>query len=389
MLISMFHFFRDNSLGTAAGCVYHFSSGENGFTQQQKITAYDGSAGDYFGASVAMYNREELLVGAWGQTVDGYAAAGAAYFYRYRDGAWRFEAKFTGENPTLYQWYGISVALYASKGVVGAWGDAAGGSLAGAIYAYNHITGVWVYMQCIKGNAGDQLGYSLSMNSDVLIAGAPSAYRNPLSDNSDGSSSRVGAAFMYRLTDYNHWQYEEVITCKYCAAGDAYGSAVVAEHDSVVVGKIGGADVFQYDSRYSSGYRWTKVTALQTGNDDIDYSLFFGSSIGMDGPFIALGVKDLDSSDGHIEQAGGVIVFTGKYNTTNSATYSALNMAIYVAMYMLVVLGIFVLLAAPAALIAKHLYEDTKAKASLLEMKPFIKGKASNSTANAQQKVSL
>ena len=131
VLKSRFHYFRDSSLGTAAGCVYHFSGGTDGFAQQQKITANDGSAGDYFGASIAMYNREELLVGAWGQTVGGYAAAGAAYFFRYRDEAWRFEAKFTGENPTLYQWYGISVALYASKGVVGAWGERQGSDCSG------------------------------------------------------------------------------------------------------------------------------------------------------------------------------------------------------------------------------------------------------------------
>ena len=69
----------DNTRATAAGAVYVFTGSGAAWTQQKKITATDGKAGDYLG--IALANSGELtLAGAYYDDDKG-STAGSAYFF--------------------------------------------------------------------------------------------------------------------------------------------------------------------------------------------------------------------------------------------------------------------------------------------------------------------
>ena len=99
-----------------------------------KIVATDPEAGDIFGISVAI-SGDYAIVGANLEDAGG-SNAGAAYIY-HRTGLNTWSGtKIVATNPEAYDQFGISVAISGDYAIVGAPGEDAGGSAAGAAYIY-------------------------------------------------------------------------------------------------------------------------------------------------------------------------------------------------------------------------------------------------------------
>ncbi len=122
------------------GSAYNFernTGGVDNWGEVVKLTASDGAAGDYFGASVAL-SGEAALVGAFGDDDNG-SMSGSAYFFTRNQGGsenWGQAAKITASDSAAYDMFGTSVALSGDTALVGAPGDDEQVSVPGAAYVF-------------------------------------------------------------------------------------------------------------------------------------------------------------------------------------------------------------------------------------------------------------
>jgi hypothetical protein len=116
------------------GVVYHFTNSGGTWSNTQTLAASDGEPSDSFGHSVTLH-RGTALIGATGVTVNGAAAAGAAYVFEPSDGALIETQKLTASDPEENAYYGWSCALSGNSVFVGAYlATADGHERQGAVY---------------------------------------------------------------------------------------------------------------------------------------------------------------------------------------------------------------------------------------------------------------
>ncbi len=119
---------------TGSGYIYRF---DGSTWNETKLIASDGTAGDYFGASVAV-SGDTIVVGAYLESVHG-IDSGSAYIYRFDGTAW-VETKFYGSDLSWDDHFGVSVAADVDKVVVGSHNDFEYGSRSGSAYIYQSLT---------------------------------------------------------------------------------------------------------------------------------------------------------------------------------------------------------------------------------------------------------
>ncbi|MGH7186935.1 MAG: putative Ig domain-containing protein, partial [Pseudomonadota bacterium] len=91
------------------------------WTQQEKLIANDGAAGDNFGISVAL-SGDTVVVGADSDTIGANAFQGSAYVFT-NSGSWYQQQKLTAADGAAFDSFGRSVALSGDTVVVGASAD--------------------------------------------------------------------------------------------------------------------------------------------------------------------------------------------------------------------------------------------------------------------------
>jgi hypothetical protein len=158
---------------TGAAYVFRHDSGQ--WSQEAKLTAFDGSAGDWYGEAVGVSDDASAIVVGSRQD-DG--QTGSAYVYRYNGSTWPHEAKLVAQNPEgPFPFFGRSVAINAdgSIAVIGAVSDYAMGAESGAGYVFRHDGAAWdlgVKVTAWDGQAQDRFGTSTATDGDIAVFGA-------------------------------------------------------------------------------------------------------------------------------------------------------------------------------------------------------------------------
>jgi PGF-pre-PGF domain-containing protein len=186
----------NDAAGLNAGAAYLFaepSGGWAGTTPATGATAtFTGAAADdEFGYSVALSSDgSRALVGAYGNSAAD-SAAGAAYLFAEPSGGWAGTIPATGANATFTgaaanDQFGYSVALSSngSRTLVGAVFNDAGGSNAGAAYLFAEPSGGWAGTTPATG-----------ANATFTGAAADDNFGYSVALSSDGSRTLVGAYF--------------------------------------------------------------------------------------------------------------------------------------------------------------------------------------------------
>ena len=177
------------------GAVYMFSRVGSVWTQDVKLTAFDGAAGDKFGKSVSVYD-DKVVIGAYKDNGN----TGAAYFYKETTGNWGLTNKVTAFDGGTGEYFGCAVDFIKSDNVViGAEKHVVGGSRKGALYLfeYDNANDEWVKntvtdkVFATDGASNDYFGTDVSGNGDYLFAGA-------FRDDDMGSSS--GSGYYYDIS---------------------------------------------------------------------------------------------------------------------------------------------------------------------------------------------
>ena len=192
-----------------------------------KINASDGAAHDCFGRSVAI-SGDYAIVGACLDDDNG-GSSGSAYIFK-RDGtAWTEQAKIYASDGAAGDYFGESVAISGDYVVVGAWGDDDAGCHSGSAYIFKRDGTEWIEQTKITasdGAEGDLFGYSVAISGDCAVVGA---YRD---DNAGWDS---GSAHIFKRNG-TEWIEEVKITASDGAEGDNFGISVAISGDYAVVG---------------------------------------------------------------------------------------------------------------------------------------------------------
>jgi hypothetical protein len=101
------------------GSAYAFVRNGGKWTQQQILTASDGSVGDRFGNSVSMgSNGNIIVIGAPFADVGNINDKGAAYVFEQSNGQWIQKQKLTALDGSLNDHFGQSVSISGSGDVM-------------------------------------------------------------------------------------------------------------------------------------------------------------------------------------------------------------------------------------------------------------------------------
>ncbi|MBS1792233.1 MAG: VCBS repeat-containing protein [Acidobacteria bacterium] len=193
------------------GSVYVFTRSGTVWSQQTKLTASDGAAGDRFGLSLDLsltVGGTYAVIGAWNDDVAGNVDQGSAYvFVRSQLGTWSQQAKLTAADGADNDFFGRSVTINSTTAntiVVGADHAAIGGfQQQGAAYVFKRDGANWTQTQKLTGGsatANDQFGGSVAIAGETLIAGA--------SDDTIGANNQQGAAYIFNLGGANPYDFD-------------------------------------------------------------------------------------------------------------------------------------------------------------------------------------
>ena len=290
----------DDTVGSNSGAAYVFQRSGTNWTEQAELTASGVAAGAGLGISVAI-SGDTVVAGAF-QDDDAGSNSGSAYVFQRSGTAWSEQAKLTASDGAAGDRFGISVAISGDTVVVGAHEDDDSGSESGSAYVFQRSGTVWTEQAKLlasDGAANDEFGCTVAISSDTVVVGAQFHGK---------SDSLVGAAYVFQRNG-TAWIEKAKLLASDGAESDIFGSSVTISGDTIVVGAArgdgattdsGSAYIFQ-----RSGTTWTeqaKLTASDGSTDDR-----FGDSVAISDDTVAVGAFGDDDDAGN--SSGSTYVF--------------------------------------------------------------------------------
>ncbi len=133
----------DDANGLDSGSAYVFTRSGTSWSQQAKLTAADGAAGDWFGYSVAL-SGDTALIGAHfnDNNVNG-VDSGSAYVFVRSGTTWSQKARRTAADGAAGDQFGGRVALSGDTALIGARlnDDVVKGIDSGSAYVFTRVPG--------------------------------------------------------------------------------------------------------------------------------------------------------------------------------------------------------------------------------------------------------
>jgi hypothetical protein len=287
----------DNDKGNDVGSAYVFrglDTATGPITQNAKLTASDGVASRYFGISVSVSGSTGLV----GGYVINASSPGSAYVFRGLDtlnGEVTEDAKLTASDGEGVDLLGYSVSLSGNTGLVSAHGDA---GFQGSVYVFrglNTATGTVTEdakLMASDGAAGDAFGLSVSLSGSTGLVGAFE------------DDSFKGSAYVFRDLDTATGAVTEnaKLTASDSEASDAFGYSVSVSGSTGLVGAYGddnskgGAYVFlDLDTASGAVTENVKLTASDGAVNDQ-----FGFSVSLNGDNFIIGARGKNSNKGKV-----------------------------------------------------------------------------------------
>ena len=219
-----------------SGAVYVFGIDSAGnWIQQAKLLPSDGTIDDRFGHSVSL-SGDLALIGAPGDDDNGSDSGSAYIFTRDAAGNWSEQAKLTAYDGKAYDAFGGSVSAMDDTVVVGASGGYAYEN--DAVYVFTRdASGNWTQVTKLVANdtlSAIRFGCSVSLGPDRLLVGAL---------HGEGNETHTGAAYLFERDAAGVWTQTGKLTALDGAMDDGFGYSVSLQGDTALVGAIYDDDV--------------------------------------------------------------------------------------------------------------------------------------------------
>jgi len=267
-----------------------------------RVTASDGTANDHLGFSVGV-DGDTVVAGADNATVGATLRQGAAYVFVRPGAGWTSTtetAKLTASDGTFQAYFGFAVAVSADTVVVGAEGANIGPTIdQGAAYVYVKPAAGWASTSAFTakltasdGTNHDELGSSVAISGDTIIAGAP--FADLPSPNGAGDQ---GAAYVFvkPVAGWATTTETAKLTASDAANDDEFGFSVAIVGDTVVVGapRADGPNTDQgavyVFARPAGGWATTSAFTSKLKASDGKAADEFGFSVSLSGDGLAVG----------------------------------------------------------------------------------------------------
>jgi len=211
------------------GAAYAFTRSGTTWSLQQKLTASDLTAGDGFGNSVSL-SGNTVVVGANSDDINGHQAQGSAYVFTRSGTTWSQQQKLTASDGDANDWFGVAVAVDGDTAVIGASGRSSFlFSAHGSAYIFTRSGSTWTQQDKIGANDpgnNDFFGTSVAVKGDTAVIGA---YYKTIN-----SADLTGAAYVFTRTGSNWSQQQRFIPNP---TGNAlFGFSVGLAGDTLAVG---------------------------------------------------------------------------------------------------------------------------------------------------------
>ncbi|MCR9233463.1 MAG: dockerin type I domain-containing protein [bacterium] len=300
---------KSNLADTDAGVVYIYQRNRNDIDNasddtweyHSTLTAFDAQAGDQFGVSVAL-DGDTLVIGAFRENSLG-NESGAVYVYRLNGSTWEYEEKLTASDGEAGDFFGRSVAIENNIVVVGANyrdSDTTTDEDTGAVYVFSRTGSTWSEVQKLTAsNAAvlDRFGTAVAIQNGTIFVSAIEAQTS-------GTSPQSGAVYIFHQ-NAGSWQEAQILSAPDGENNDTFGSDLHVQGN--YLGVIAAGDDELKGSAYlfvNRGGTWEfqqKLTPPES--DDADRSV---SSIRISGTTLAIGGR---YSDGNVTDSGAVFVY--------------------------------------------------------------------------------
>ena len=246
--------YTDNR-GTNSGTAYSFARVEDVWCEQQQLIASDRAQDDQFGWSVATEGDTTLISARFDD--DKGSNSGSVYVYRYRNQVWQEQQKLTASDGQVNDQYGWSLVLTGNTAAIGARFNDDQGVNSGAVYVYRHQDGLWREQQKLIANDGsshDQFGWSVSMQGGALLVGAPF---------DDDKGYQSGSVYAYNFGG-GLWTLGQKFIASDAFPGERYGLAIALTGQSALIGAY-----LDYNKGFLLGSGYSYRPKTQTWGDEV------------------------------------------------------------------------------------------------------------------------
>jgi hypothetical protein len=294
-----------------SGAVYVFVRSDGTWTQQAYLRAFNAGIDDFFGQSLSL-SGDVLAVGAPAEDAtaagdafnNGLSNSGAVYVYTRSASTWTIQSRLKAPNAGEDDRFGSAVAISPEFLAISATSeDNDSGNLQtdnnngfndGAVYLYVPNGMDWTldeYLKASTTDSGDNLGTSLAISGNTLVAGAEF----------DGQTGRC-AVFTH---DGSTWSEQAILEGSTAMANDSFGASVAISGDTIVAGApFGDANpqgtITDVNHDYGAAYVftrsagvWTESAVLTAYNGEPADN--FGKGVAVSGDFAAVGSPGEDS----------------------------------------------------------------------------------------------
>ncbi|MGB5486265.1 MAG: FG-GAP repeat protein [Lysobacterales bacterium] len=264
-----------------------------------KLLPSDLASWEYFGWSVAV-DGDTAVIGAIGGD-----STGTAYVFVHTAGVWIEQQKLTATDSSSGDNFGWSVAVDGDTVVIGAPRADDVGISSGSAYIFTRTADMWMQQQKLTAGDADEgalFGWSVAIDGDSAVIGSPA---------DDNMVTRPGSAYVFNQST-GVWSQQQKLTASDSASGDNFGWSVDVDRDSLAIGThpqfSSGGPAYVFTRSADLWIQQQKLTI--SDNDGCPYfnmADYEGASVAIDGDTLIVG----RNTDHEIDcYSGAAYVFT-------------------------------------------------------------------------------
>ena len=251
--------------------IFEYNLSSNQWIEIQKIEAYDHDTLSYFGHSVAIDNDYITIGSHFKDDIDNLGAnierSGTVYIYHKSSSQnnWNFEQKITASDKQAYDEFGYSVSIDSNIIVVGAhhhdydnfYNNTDYHFNAGAVYIFEKQTnGNWLQINKLISfdrDSADYFGHSVSVYNNNIIVGAHMEDHNTFGISSSTVTS-AGSCYIFERLTNGSWSFLQKIVASDRLTAAQFGHSVdINDHYAIVGARLENRDSLGLNPIAASG----------------------------------------------------------------------------------------------------------------------------------------
>ncbi len=216
------------------GAVYVFAYNGATWSQQQKLTAADGTTGEYFGYAVALAGNR-LAVGSTYADIGNQMNQGAAYVFGSNGATWSQQQKLTAADGATNHFFGTGVALPSNAVLVSASKAQVAGVAAGKVYVFDCLSCPAIALTPATLPGGT---VSTTYNQTVTASGGAGPYQYSCSGGTlpPGLSLSSGGLLSGTLTTFGTYNFTiTALQGNLCSGSQSYSIAIAPNCQTITI----------------------------------------------------------------------------------------------------------------------------------------------------------